>query len=110
MSQLPPSGPAPSTGDLSFKGLSSAMGVGVLGALIIWMVPGFIGLLPGLAPLTDRQLGYVASWDLNVMALAIGASAFLLQRINWRVLVAAVLLLIYSSRRWYPEDSHHQDG
>ena len=70
------------------------MAVGVLGALIIWMVPGFIGLLPGLAPLTDRQLGYVASWDLNVMALAIGASAFLLHRMNWRVLVAASLLLI----------------
>jgi predicted MFS family arabinose efflux permease len=58
------------------------------------MIPGFMSLLPGLAPVNDRQLGYIASWDLNVMACAIAASAFLLHRIDWRWLVAAGLLLI----------------
>ncbi|QUD90297.1 MFS transporter [Phenylobacterium montanum] len=74
--------------------LASAMALGVLGALIIWMVPGFMSLLPGLAPLTDQQLGYVSAWDLNVMALAIGASALLLHRVDWRWLVALSLVFI----------------
>ena len=74
--------------------LASAIALGVLGALIIWMVPGFMGLLPGLAPLNDQQLGYISSWDLNVMALAIGASALLLHRVDWRWLVALSLAFI----------------
>jgi len=79
---------------LPFSSLASAMAVGVLGALIIWMVPGFMSLAPGLAPLNDRQLGYLVSWDINVMAVTIAASAVLLHRINWRTLVATGLLLV----------------
>lgn len=76
------------------QALASAMALGVIGALIIWMVPAFMILLARLAPLDERQVGYATSWDLNVMALAIGASAFLLHRVNWRWLAYVSLAFI----------------
>lgn len=73
---------------------AAAIAIGVEGALIIWMVPGFMALFAGQAHLTDSQLGYIASWEINAMAVTIGVSTFLLTRFDWRYLVGFGLLLI----------------
>ncbi len=73
---------------------AAAIAIGVEGALIIWMVPGFMALFAGQAHLTDSQLGYIASWEINAMAVTIGVSTFLLTRFDWRHLVGLGLLLI----------------
>ncbi len=73
---------------------AAAIAIGVEGALIIWMVPGFMALFAGQAHLTDSQLGYIASWEINAMAVTIGVSTFLLTRFDWRYLVGLGLLLI----------------
>jgi len=74
--------------------LLSAMAIGVEGALIIWMVPGFLALFAGQAPLDDEQLGYLAAWDINTMAATIGISTFLLRRVDWRLLAGVGLGLL----------------
>lgn len=73
---------------------ASAIAIGIEGALIIWMVPGFMALFGGLTHLTDSQLGYIASWEINAMAVTIGVSTFLLTRFDWRYLVGFGLALI----------------
>lgn len=73
---------------------AAAIAIGIEGALIIWMVPGFMALFTGLARFTDSQLGYLASWEINAMAVTIGVSTFLLTRFDWRYLVGLGLALI----------------
>jgi len=73
---------------------AAAIAIGIEGALIIWMVPGFMALFAGQAHLTDSQLGYLASWEINAMAVTIGVSTFLLTRFDWRQLVGLGLALI----------------
>jgi len=65
-----------------------------LGAITIMVVPGFVMLVSGQSALDDRQLGYVASWDINASAAAIGLATFLIARWSWRRLAVIGLALI----------------
>ncbi len=80
--------------DLSLAALTSAIAVGIVGAMIIWIVPGFVALAAAQAHLDDQQVGYVAAWDINAAAVMMAISALLLRRVPWRLLVAAALALI----------------
>jgi predicted MFS family arabinose efflux permease len=79
---------------LSRPGLVSAVLVGLVGAIVIFVTPGFLALLAQKSGLNDEQLGYIAAWDINAMAVAIGLSTFALSRIRWRLAVAVGLWLI----------------
>jgi DHA1 family inner membrane transport protein len=79
---------------LDLRGLSAAVVLGTLGALTIMIVPGFVMLLGAQSGLDDQQLGFVASWDINATAAAIGFATFLIARLSWRQLALAGLLLL----------------
>lgn len=79
---------------LSRAGLVSAILVGIVGAMVIFVTPGFLALIAQKANLNDDQLGYIASWDINSMAVTMGLSTFALSRMRWRRAVAIALLLI----------------
>lgn len=79
---------------LSRSGLVSAVLVGLVGAMVIFVTPGFLALIAQKAGLDDDQLGYIAAWDINAMAVAIGLSTFALSRVRWRLAVGIGLWLI----------------
>jgi DHA1 family inner membrane transport protein len=79
---------------LDSRGLTAAVVLGTLGALTIMIVPGFVMLLGAQSGLNDQQLGYVASWDINATAAAIGFATFLIARLSWRQLALGGLLLL----------------
>ncbi len=79
---------------LDIRGLSAAVALGTIGALTIFIVPGFVMLVGAQTGLDDQRLGYVASWDINATAVAIGISTFLIARMNWRHMALVGLLLI----------------
>jgi len=84
----------PAARGLDARGLAAAVVLGTLGALTIMAVPGFVMLLGAQASLDDRQLGYIASWDINASAASIGIATFLITRWSWRGLAALGLALI----------------
>lgn len=84
----------PAAPGLDARGLTAAVVIGTLGALTIMVVPGFVMLIGGQSSLDDRQLGFVASWDINASAAAIGLATFLIARWSWRQLAALGLALI----------------
>jgi DHA1 family inner membrane transport protein len=84
----------PSAPGLDARGLTAAVVLGTLGALTIMVVPGFVMLVGGQSSLDDRQLGYIASWDINASAAAIGVATFLIARWSWRQLALIGLALI----------------
>jgi predicted MFS family arabinose efflux permease len=84
----------PSVGALDTRGLIAAIALGILGALTIMAVPGFVMLFHAQAQLTDRELGFVAAWDINATAVAIGVATFFIARVNWRLLALAGAFLI----------------
>ena len=79
---------------LDLRGLTAAVILGTLGALTIMIVPGFVMLLGAQSGLNDQQLGYVASWDINASAAAIGFATFLVARLSWRQLAFGGLVLL----------------
>jgi len=79
---------------LGRAGLASAVLIGIVGALVIFITPGFLTVMAQHSGLDDEHLGYLAAWDINAMAITIGLSAFLLSRWRWRWTVAAALVLI----------------
>ena len=83
-----------SAAGLDPRGLIAAVVLGTLGALTIMIVPGFVMLLGAQSGLDDQQLGYVASWDINASAAAIGFAALLIARLSWRQLALGGLLLL----------------
>jgi MFS transporter, DHA1 family, inner membrane transport protein len=85
---------APTAPGLDTRGLIAAVVLGTLGALTIMVVPGFVMLVGGQASLDDSQVGYVASWDINASAAAIGVATFLIARWSWRRLALLGLALI----------------
>ncbi|WP_148293921.1 MFS transporter [Azospirillum sp. B4] len=85
---------------LDTPGLLAAVVLGTLGGLTIMIVPGFVGLVGSLTGLDDQSLGYVASWDINAMAVAIGAGTFLISRFNWRHLALLALAIIGIGNLW----------
>jgi DHA1 family inner membrane transport protein len=84
----------PAAKQLDARALSAAIVLGTLGALTIMIVPGFVSLVAAQAGLDDRQLGFVASWDINATAAAIGVATFIIARFNWRWLALAAIALI----------------
>lgn len=81
-------------GRLDTRGLTAAVVLGTLGALVIMIVPGFVMLVGAQTGLDDQSLGYIASWDINATAFAIGIATVLITRLNWRRLALAGLLLM----------------
>ncbi|HEX8758037.1 MAG TPA: hypothetical protein VF745_17000 [Steroidobacteraceae bacterium] len=79
---------------LDSRGLTAAIVLGTVGALTILIVPGFVLLIGAQSGLGDRQLGFVAAWDINSMAAAIGLATFVISRLNWRHLAVAGIALI----------------
>lgn len=79
---------------LSKGGIASAIVIGIIGALVIFITPGFLAVTAAQSGLDDAHLGFIAAWDINAMAVAIGGSAFLLTRCNWRLAVGLGLGLI----------------
>jgi len=82
----------PSTGEA--RGLTAAAALGIIGALTIFIAPGFLGLVADQGRLGEAGAGYVISSDINTMAMAIGAATFLITRVSWRQLAFAGLVLI----------------
>lgn len=79
---------------LTPAGLASAVAVGIIGALVIFVTPGFLALVAQQTGFDNDQLGYLVAWDINAMGVTIGLSTFALSRVPWRVAVAVGLVLI----------------
>jgi predicted MFS family arabinose efflux permease len=82
------------------RALIAAVVLGTVGALTIMIVPGFVMLIGAQSQLDDRQLGFVAAWDINAAAVAIGLATFLIARLNWRHLAWAGLGLMAVGNFW----------
>lgn len=76
------------------RSLVAAIIVGTLGALTILISPGFVGLVASQFNLSDQAAGYVAAWDINACAIAIGLTTFLLPRFDWRRLGSVGMALL----------------
>ena len=89
--------PATDRGDskrLTRAGLTSAILVGLIGAIVIFVTPGFLALVAQQTGFDNEQLGYLVAWDINAMAVTVGLSTFALSRISWRLAVSIGLVLI----------------
>ena len=73
-------------GGLTRSQLGATIAVGILGALTVWIIPGFLKLAALHAGLDVHQMGYVASADIDAMAVSIGITTFLLPRFRWPML------------------------
>lgn len=92
MEQVAP--PEMTVARLTPAGLASAVAVGIIGALVIFVTPGFLALVAQQTGFDNDQLGYLVAWDINAMGVTIGLSTFALSRVSWRVAVALGLVLI----------------
>ena len=81
---------------LNARRLTAAIVFGTFGALTIMIVPGFVMLIGTQSGLDDRHLGFVAAWNINATAVAMGLATFLIARVNWRhlALVGAGLIVV----------------
>lgn len=79
---------------LTLAGLASAVVVGIIGAIVIFLTPGFLALIAQQTGFDNDQLGYLAAWDINAMGVTVGLSTFALSRVRWRLAVATGLVLI----------------
>ncbi len=75
-------------------GLISAILVGLIGAIVIFITPGFLAVVAQKTGFDNDQLGYIAAWDINAMGVTIGLSTFALARVRWRLAVGFGLALI----------------
>lgn len=92
MEQVAP--PEMTVARLTPAGLASAVAVGIIGALVIFVTPGFLALVAQQTGFDNDQLGYLVAWDINAMGVTIGLSTFALSRVSWRFAVALGLVLI----------------
>lgn len=79
---------------LTQSGFVSAILVGLIGAMVIFITPGFLAVIAQKTGFDNDQLGYLAAWDINAMAVTVGLSTFVLARVPWRGAVALGLALI----------------
>jgi MFS transporter, DHA1 family, inner membrane transport protein len=86
--------------DLTLRQLTTAIAVGIIGALTILIAPGFVELVTTQANLSDQAAGYVTAWDINAMAATIGLTTFLLHRVDWRILIFVSLGLFVAGTLW----------
>ncbi|MET4898415.1 MFS transporter [Sphingomonadaceae bacterium jetA1] len=89
-----PLAPARAGPTIGYGAIASAIAVGIVGALVILVTPGFLALIAAQAGLGDQRLGYIAAWDINAMAVAMGGSTFLLPLWDWRISVGIGLALL----------------
>lgn len=85
---------SPAQAALDARGMAASIVLGVLGALTILILPGFVMLIGAQARLDDQHMGIVAAWDIDSMAAAIGLSAFVISRVNWRYLAVTGIALL----------------
>ncbi|HET9630351.1 MAG TPA: MFS transporter [Novosphingobium sp.] len=76
------------------SGLVSATLVALIGAVVIFITPGFLALIAQQTGFDNDRLGYLVAWDINAMGVTIGLSTFALARVPWRPAVALGLALI----------------
>lgn len=76
------------------RGLTAASALGIIGALTIFIAPGFLGLVADQGRLGEASAGYVISSDIDTMAVAIAVATFLITRVGWRPLSLVGLGLI----------------
>ena len=87
--------PAVETIDLnSIRSLAAANYLGSIGALTIVILPGIVGVIADSLQLSPGQVGLVMSADIITMAAAMGITAFLIHKSNWRVLAVAALVVL----------------
>lgn len=79
---------------LDVRGMAASIVLGIVGALTILVLPGFVMLIGAQAGLDDQHMGIVAAWDIDSMAAAIGVSTFVISRVNWRHLALAGIALL----------------
>lgn len=84
----------PCTPRLTRSGFASAVLVGLVGAMVIFITPGFLAVIAQKTGFDNDQLGYLAAWDINAMGVTVGLSTFALARVPWRGAVALGLALI----------------
>ncbi len=80
----------------NLRSLVAANYLGTIGALTIVILPGIVGVIAESLQLDPGQVGIVMSADIVTMALAMGVTAFLIHKWNWRVMAViglAILLL-----------------
>lgn len=82
------------TARLTRGGLFSAVLVGLIGAIVIFITPGFLAVVAQQTGFDNDQLGYLAAWDINAMGVTVGLSTFALARVPWRLAVGIGLGLI----------------
>ncbi|MBB3357180.1 MULTISPECIES: MFS transporter [unclassified Novosphingobium] len=79
---------------LTPAGQISAVLVGLIGAFVIFVTPGFLAVIAQKTGFDNDQLGYLAAFDINAMGVTIGLSTFLLARVPWRLAVSIGLALV----------------
>ena len=78
----------------SFRSLTAANYLGSIGALTIVILPGIVGVIADSLQLSPGQVGLVMSADIITMAAAMGITAFLIHKSNWRVMAATALVVL----------------
>ena len=78
----------------SLRSLVAANYLGTIGALTIVILPGIVGVIAESLQLGPGQVGIVMSADIVTMALAMGVTAFLIHKWNWRVLAVIALAIL----------------
>ena len=87
--------PTTATIDLnSIRSLTAANYLGSIGALTIVILPGIVGVIADTLQLSPGQVGLVMSADIITMAVSMGITAFLIHKLNWRVLAVAALAVL----------------
>lgn len=79
----------------SFRGLSAAILMGVIGPEVFIVQPGFVQGLVVQLGFSDQQAGYIASAEMFGIATTTILLTFLAHRLNWRVVFAAALLIMF---------------
>ena len=78
----------------SIRSLVAANYLGSIGALTIVILPGIVGVIADSLQLGPAQVGLVMSADIITMAAAMGITAFMIHKSNWRVLAVAALAVL----------------
>lgn len=79
----------------SFRGLSAAILMGVIGPEVFIVQPGFVqGLVVHLG-LTDSQAGYTASAEMFGIAATTILLTFIAHKVNWRVVFTCSLIVMF---------------
>ncbi|MYH69250.1 MAG: MFS transporter [Gammaproteobacteria bacterium] len=78
----------------SIRSLVAANYLGSIGALTIVILPGIVGVIADSLQLGPAQVGLIMSADIITMAVAMGITAFVIHKCNWRVVAVAALAVL----------------